>query len=59
VVLVDTDIGLRNLDVVLGLENRIVYDLVDAVNGNCRLKQALIRDKRFENLALLPAPDER
>ncbi len=58
-VLVDTDIGLRNLDVVLGLENRIVYDLVDAVNGNCRLKQALIRDKRFENLALLPAPDER
>lgn len=55
VVLVDTDIGLRNLDVVLGLENRIVYDLVDVANGNCRLKQALIKDKRFENLALLPA----
>lgn len=55
VVLVDTDIGLRNLDVVLGLENRIVYDLVDVVNGNCRLRQALIKDKRFENLALLPA----
>lgn len=55
VVLVDTDIGLRNLDVVLGLENRIVYDLVDVVHGNCRLKQALIKDKRFENLALLPA----
>ena len=55
VVLVDTDIGLRNLDVVMGLENRIVYDLVDAVRGNCRLKQALIRDKRLENLFLLPA----
>jgi len=55
VVLVDTDIGLRNLDVVMGLENRIVYDLVDVANGNCRLRQALIKDKRFENLALLPA----
>lgn len=55
VVLIDTDIGLRNLDVVLGLENRIVYDLVDVANGNCRLRQALIKDKRFENLALLPA----
>ncbi len=55
VVLVDTDIGLRNLDVVLGLENRIVYDIVDAVRGNCRLKQALIKDKRLENLYLLPA----
>jgi len=55
VVLVDTDIGLRNLDVVLGLENRIVYDLVDVTSGNCRLKQALIKDKRFANLFLLPA----
>ena len=55
VVLVDTDIGLRNLDVVLGLENRIVYDIVDVTHGNCRLKQALIRDKRFEGLHLLPA----
>ena len=55
VVLVDTDIGLRNLDVVMGLENRIVYDIVDAVRGNCRLKQALIKDKRLENLYLLPA----
>jgi len=55
VCMVDTDIGLRNLDVVLGLENRIVYDLVDAVRGNCRLKQALIKDKRLENLFLLPA----
>jgi septum site-determining protein MinD len=55
VVLVDADIGLRNLDVVMGLENRIVYDLVDVTEGNCRLKQALIRDKRYENLFLLPA----
>ncbi|MEW5761620.1 MAG: septum site-determining protein MinD [Bacillota bacterium] len=55
VVLVDADIGLRNLDVILGLENRIVYDLVDVTQGNCRLRQALIRDKRFEGLHLLPA----
>ncbi len=55
VVLIDTDIGLRNLDVIIGLENRIVYDLVDVVEGNCRLKQALIRDKRYESLYLLPA----
>ncbi|MCF6096597.1 septum site-determining protein MinD [Thermovorax subterraneus] len=55
VVMIDADIGLRNLDVVMGLENRIVYDLVDVVQGVCRLKQALIRDKRFENLYLLPA----
>lgn len=55
VVLVDTDIGLRNLDVVMGLENRIVYDLVDVTHGRCRLKQALIRDRRFESLFLLPA----
>jgi len=54
VVLVDADIGLRNLDVVLGLENRIVFDLVDVVEGNCRLKQALIRDKNFPSLFLLP-----
>ncbi len=55
VVLVDADIGLRNLDVVMGLENRIVYDLVDVVEGSCRLRQALIKDKRFANLYLLPA----
>ncbi|MBR4667843.1 MAG: septum site-determining protein MinD [Butyrivibrio sp.] len=55
VVLIDTDIGLRNLDVVMGLENRIVYNLVDVVEGNCKLKQALIRDKKYENLFLLPA----
>lgn len=55
VCMVDTDIGLRNLDVVMGLENRIVYDLVDVVEGRCRLSQALIKDKRFEELYLLPA----
>lgn len=55
VAMVDADIGLRNLDVVMGLENRIVYDLVDVVEGYCRLKQALIKDKRIEGLYLLPA----
>ena len=55
VVVVDTDIGLRNLDVVLGLENRIVYNLVDVINGSCRLRQALIKDKRHPNLYLLPS----
>lgn len=59
VVLIDTDIGLRNLDVVLGLENRIVYNLVDVVEGNCRLKQALIKDKRYNNLFLLPSAQTR
>lgn len=55
VCMVDTDIGLRNLDVVMGLENRIIYDLVDVADGRCRLPQALIKDKRFEELYLLPA----
>lgn len=55
VVMLDTDIGLRNLDVVMGLENRIVFDIVDAVNGTCKMKQALIKDKRYEALFLLPA----
>jgi len=59
VVLVDADIGLRNLDVVLGLENRIVYDLFDVVEGTCRVKQALIKDKRYPNLFLLPAPQTK
>lgn len=59
VVLVDTDIGLRNLDVVMGLEKRIVYDLVDVTQGHCRLKQALIKDKRIENLFLLAAPQTK
>ncbi len=59
VVLVDTDIGLRNLDVVMGLENRIVYDIVDVVEGKCKLRQALIKDKRFTDLFLLPAAQTR
>lgn len=59
VVLIDTDIGLRNLDVVMGLENRIVYHLVDVIEGNCRLKQALIKDKRYPGLYLLPCAQTR
>lgn len=59
VVLIDTDIGLRNLDVVMGLENRIVYDIVDVIEGTCRLKQALIKDKRYSGLYLLPAAQTR
>lgn len=55
VCLIDTDIGLRNLDVVMGLENRIIYDIVDVIEGRCKLHQALIKDKRFESLSLLPA----
>ncbi len=59
VVLVDADIGLRNLDVVMGLENRIVYDVVDVVEERCRIDQALIKDKRHRNLLLLPAAQTR
>jgi septum site-determining protein MinD len=59
VAVVDADIGLRNLDVVMGLENRIVYDLVDVIEGRCRLRQALIKDKRFPDLCLLPAAQTR
>jgi septum site-determining protein MinD len=59
VVCIDGDIGLRNLDVVLGLENRIVYDLVDIVEGRCRLRQAMIRDKRLPDLYLIPAAQTR
>ena len=59
VVAMDADIGLRNLDVMMGLENRIVYDLVDVVEGRCRLRQALVRDKRSETLFLLPAAQTR
>ena len=55
VVIIDTDLGLRNLDVVMGLENLIVYNLVDVIEGKCRMKQALIRDRRYENLYLLPS----
>ena len=59
VVAIDTDIGLRNLDVVMGLENRIVYDLVDVVERTCRLRQAMIRDKHLPELYLLPAAQKR
>ena len=59
VVLIDTDIGLRNLDVVMGLENRIVYNLVDVIEGSCRIKQALIKDMRYPNLYLLPSAQTR
>ena len=59
VCMIDTDIGLRNLDVVMGLENRIVYNLVDVVEGNCRIKQALIRDKRHSTLYLMPCAQTR
>ncbi len=55
VIVIDTDLGLRNLDVVMGLENRIVYNLVDVIEGSCRLKQALIKDKRYPELYLLPS----
>lgn len=59
VVAIDADIGLRNLDVVMGLEHRIVYDIVDVVEGRCRLRQALIKDKRLPDLHLLPAAQTR
>ncbi len=59
VVLVDGDTGLRNLDVLMGLENRIVYTMLDAIEERCRLKQALIKDKRFPNLFLLPTAQTR
>lgn len=59
VILVDADIGLRNLDLVLGLEKRIVFDVVEVVEGRCQLRQALIKDKRFESLSILPAAQTR
>ena len=59
VVMIDTDIGLRNLDVVLGLENRIVYNLIDVIEGNCRYKQALIKARNYNNLYLLPCAQTR
>ena len=59
VVMIDTDIGLRNLDVIMGLENRIVYDIVDVVENKCTYSKAIIRDKRFDGLYLLPAAQTR
>ena len=59
VIVVDGDTGLRNLDVLMGLENRIVYTLLDVIEGKCKLKQAIIKDKRFNNLYLLPTAQTR
>jgi len=59
VVCIDADIGLRNLDVIMGLENRIVYDLVDVVEGRCKLRQAMIKDKHLSDLYLIPAAQTR
>lgn len=59
VVVIDTDIGLRNLDIILGLESRVVYDLVDIVEGNCKLRQAMIKHKQFPDLYLIPAAQKR
>ncbi|MDR3076182.1 MAG: septum site-determining protein MinD [Synergistaceae bacterium] len=59
VVAIDGDVGLRNLDVIMGLENRIVYTLLDALDGNCRLNQTLIRDKRIESLYMIPTAQSK
>ncbi len=59
VCVMDMDIGLRNLDILMGLENRVVYNLVDVVEGSCKLKQALVKDKKLPNLCLLPAAQTR
>jgi septum site-determining protein MinD len=59
VVLIDADIGLRNLDVVMGLENRIVYNLVDVVEGKCRTQQAMLRDRKISKLFIIPAAQTR
>ncbi|MBK7316877.1 septum site-determining protein MinD [Candidatus Villigracilis affinis] len=59
VVCIDGDIGLRNLDVIMGLENRIVYDIVDVIEGRCKLKQAMIRDKHHPDMYLIPAAQTR
>ena len=59
VVAIDTDIGLRNLDVILGLENKVVFDLYDVISGNCPSSQALVRDNRFEGLYFMPAPQTK
>jgi septum site-determining protein MinD len=59
VICIDADIGLRNLDVMLGLENRIVYDIVNYIEGRCRFRQALVRDKRFPDLFMMPAAQTR
>src|SRR5579872_1384958 len=59
VVVIDFDVGLRNLDLVMGAERRVVFDLINVINGVAKLPQALIRDKRLDNLCLLPASQTR
>jgi septum site-determining protein MinD len=59
VVLIDMDMGLRNLDLYLGLENRVVYNVMDVISGVCKIKQALVRDKRFDELYLMAASPMR
>ena len=59
VIAIDTDIGLRNLDVVMGLENHIIYNIVDVIEGNCRLHQAIIKDRKHSNLYLLPSAQSK
>lgn len=59
VCVVDMDIGLRNLDILMGLENRVVYNLVDVIEGTCKIKQALVKDKKLPNLSLLPSAQTR
>ena len=59
VIAIDFDIGLRNLDMILGLENRIVYDVIDVMEGNCKLSQAVIQDKHSKNLSFLPASQNK
>jgi len=58
-VVIDFDIGLRNLDLIMGCERRVVYDFVNVINGEANLNQALIKDKRCENLFILPASQTR
>jgi len=59
VVVMDLDIGLKKLDLILGLENRVIYDIVQVIEGECTLRQALVKDKRFPELYLLPAAQTR
>src|ERR671930_2811311 len=59
VVVVDFDVGLRNLDLVMGVERRVVFDLINVIQGAAKLQQALIRDKRLDTLHLLPASQTR
>src|SRR5690606_5428591 len=59
VAVIDFDVGLRNLDLIMGCERRVVYDFVNVINGDCTIKQALIKDKRFDTLSILAASQTR